>query len=145
MTEYEMLAAAQGQVNILMTDVMNMFTVMASYLVVGYLAAHRISFAMALFVTALFVLFSLSSVMLQAGSTSTLLAVIGHITAEAAGGKAFAWWHGVGRPLPGVQVVTVYAVLLVMAAAVIGSVYFFFECRWRNMKAEVAAATKPQA
>lgn len=55
---------------------------------------------------------------------------------EAVAGKALLW-HPIAHATPNVFVIG-YVTLLLMSAAIVGSVYFFFECRSRNMKAEAA-------
>ena len=136
MTEYELLNASQGQANILLTNLTNTFSIMTAYLVVGYFAAHRISRAMALFVTALFVLWCIQSLMLGLGSTLVLLNIVAEMRAEAHAGKAFLWWPALAKPSVGFDLIVVYAAFAMVIAASIGSIYFFFECRSRNMRAE---------
>lgn len=147
MTEYELLNTVQGQANILLADLTNMITIMTAYLVVGYFVAHRISWAMALFVTGLFLLWSLVTLGMALGSLNLLLSLTDEMRAQAIEGKAFRWWPEFAAASGIAGRIASYLGLGVMSAASLGSVYFFFECRSRNMKAEVApnveASTAP--
>ena len=134
MTEYEMISAAQEYLANGLTAVLNTFTVLGAYLAAGYLAAHRISLVMAWFVTVLFVAYSAIGVFLLYGIGAGLQALLNQMHAEAVAGKALLW-HPIAHATPNVFV-SGYVILFVMTAATIGSVYFFFECRSRNMKAE---------
>ena len=138
MTEYELLSAAQGQTNILLINLTAMFSIMTAYLAVGFLAAHRISLAMALFVTALFLLWCLTSLMLGLGTTLVGFNITAEMRAQAHAGRAFLWWPGLARETGGFGYFAAYTAFVVVVAANLGAVYFFFECRWRNMKADAA-------
>jgi hypothetical protein len=143
MTEYEMLSVAQEYLANGMTDVLNTFTVLGAYLAAGYLAAHRISLMMAWFVTVLFVAFSAMGVFLLYGIGMQLQALMSQMHAEAVAGKVLLW-HPIAHTVPNV-LASGYVMLFVMVAATAGSVYFFFECRRRNMAAETAPKVEPQA
>lgn len=143
MTEYEMISVAQQHVANGMTDVLNTFTVLGAYLAAGYLTAHRISLVMAWFVTALFVAFAAIGVLQLYGIGLQLQALLDHMHTEAVAGKALAW-APIAHSKPDVFVPG-YVILFVMIAATIGSVYFFFECRWRNMKAEAVPKVEAPA
>lgn len=138
MTEYELLNAAQGQSNIALVNLTAMFSIITAYLVVGFFIAHRVSFAMALFVTALFAVWALATVMLEVGTFGLLINIVDEMRAQAHAGKAFSWWPELASGSGVAGRVVVYAILIVMIVASFGAVYFFFECRWRNMKADAA-------
>jgi hypothetical protein len=145
MTEYELLNAIQGQVSIVLTDLTNMISIMTAYLVVGYFAAHRISWAMALFVTGLFLLWSLVTLGLAVGSLNLLLSLTDEMRAQAQAGHGFQWWPEFKASSGFAGRIGTYLSLGVMCLASLGSVYFFFECRTRNMKAEAAPKDEPPA
>lgn len=70
-------------------------------------------------------------------------ALFDHMHAEAAAGRAL-MWSPIAQAPPITSIIGSVA-LIVMVVAIAGSIYFFFECRTRNMKAEDAAKVEPSA
>lgn len=133
MTEYEFLSLVQGHVNLGGVILMNYFSILTAYLVAGYLAAHRLTQSMALFVTAAFVTSCAIFMYMLMRNGEALQAIFNQMHALAQAGRGLAWNPLASRP-PNVDVLC-YAALAVMAAGVIGGVYFFFQCRVHNRQA----------
>lgn len=133
MTEYEMLSLVQGHVNLGGVILMNYFTMLTAYLVAGYLAAHRLTQSMSMFVTAAFVVSSAVFMYMLLRNGEALQAIFNEMHALAQAGKGLAWNPLASRP-PNVDVLC-YAALAIMAAGQIGGIYFFFQCRTHNRQA----------
>lgn len=136
MTEYEMVSAVQGFWNTGLTVMLNFFSFLIAYLAAGYLVAHRLSLLMALFVTALLLAVAVNSLGLLATIMAAFQGLVGHMHEVNASGKGLAWLPlARGTATHNVWIAGAIA-LIVMALATIGAVYFFFECRAQNRKAE---------
>jgi hypothetical protein len=133
MSEYEMIAAAQGYAMWGMTLLMNFFTVLVAYLAAGYLAAHRLSLINAMFVTLLFAAISLNSMMVLSAIGTQLQALLVHMHEAAISSKVLLW-HPVAAQVPNIWSAGMVAIVA-MALASVGAVYFFFDCRRHNQRA----------
>jgi|GEM_PF-3410677 len=135
MTEYEMLYMTQVFLGNGMTDMLNFFSVLTAYLVAGYLAAHRLSFSMSVFATAAFVVFSVNAIIVMVSIGRQLQALLDHMHLFAQAGKGLDWNPVVAGPPPNLWIAGT-AALALMLVGVIGSIYFFYQCRRSNHKAE---------
>lgn len=141
MTEFEMLSMTQAYHGNGMTAVMNFFSILTAYLVAGYLAGQRLSFSMSLFATAAFVVSSLNTIFLMYILGRQYQALLTEMHAFAQAGKGLAWSPIASGPAPNVWVAGV-AALAVMFSGLVGGVYFFYQCRRVNLKAELGLAPK---
>lgn len=140
MTDYEMISALQGYQSNGMTVMLNFFSFLVAYLAAGYLVAHRLSLLMALFVTALLLAVSLNSLVMLYTIGAALQGLLGHMYDTAVAGKGLAWTPLAKLSDPPNLWITGAVALGVMVLATAGAVFFFFECRSRNRKAELAVA-----
>ena len=145
MTEYELLNAAQGQTSILLALGSVHISVLTAYLVVGHIAGHTLSRAMAVFVTILFAIWSIQNLMLTVRCLFVLLAVTTEMRAEAHAGNAFAWLQALSQDSGGASEVIAWAYCTVPAAADVAAVWFFFDFRRRNHPTKVTGTASTAA
>jgi small-conductance mechanosensitive channel len=141
MSEYDIVSLLQAQINTVGVEIMDYFTILTGYLVAGYVAAHRLTLSMALFVTAMFVLsalFFVANVMGSYAATSLLIGQLRTVAAQTPNLRATV------PPQQSSVSVNVFAdvALIMMLSGIVGGVYFFFQSRRRN-RLHVSGAPAP--
>ena len=134
MTEYEMASLGTMQATMLDGVLMNFFTILTAYLVAGYAASHRLSFTVAIFLTALFSVICMYLIARYWAIGSQIIDLIALERVQFLAGKGFTWSVGVRNP-PERGYVMLDIVVGVMTAAALGSIYMFFLLRRRNRAA----------
>ena len=125
MTEYELVSLLQTQVNTIGAEIMDYFTILTAYLVAGYVAAHRLTLSMALFVTVMFVVSALFFVVSVMGDYTVTNVMMSELRGLAATGSSF---RSVLRPPLATGIIADVA-LIMMLSGIVGGVYFFFQSR----------------
>lgn len=130
MSEYELVSLLQTQINTIGTEIMDYFTILTAYLVAGYVAAHRLTLSMAMFVTAMFVLSALFFVANVMGSYVAADVLTNQMNALAE--RA----HNTLAPQqsPTAAYVVAGVALIMMVSGILGGVYFFFQSRSHNKR-----------
>jgi hypothetical protein len=136
MTEFELSTLIQGQVNSVLSSYYYFYSILSAFVIVSYLAAHRLSAAMAFLMTGLFALnqfYLLSVIGSQLQALGAMIAEMGRLSN--AGG--FRWLGPISTP----GSANIYAPLIILLVSLLASIYFFFHCRRANGKAEAKSAT----
>jgi hypothetical protein len=133
MTEFEMISAMQGYANINLTIMMNFFTVLTAYLAAGYLAAHRLSRAMAIFVTAMYLVMSTMFLVGMYRIMAIQAGLLHEMVNFAKAGKGLAWAPFAStNTVESVNLIIGFSMFAIVVSAIVGGVYFFYDCRKRN-------------
>lgn len=135
MTEFEIVSASQEYQNVGMTILMNFFSILTAYLAAGYLSAHRLTRAMAIFVTAMFVLLSMLFVLAYYRNVVQSIGLAGEMSNFAKAGKGLTWHPISSLPLASLEFsgyIFMTVLLTIMTGGIVGGVYFFYDCRKRN-------------
>lgn len=138
MTEFELVSAMQGYANYGTGLLMDFFSILTAYLAAGYLAAHRLTRAMASFVTAIFLVLSILFVLAFYRTFVLQIDLGGEMVNFAKVGKGLAWHPVSLASTAGVThfgYVFMATLLTIVISAIVGGVYFFYDCRKRNMQA----------
>ena len=135
MSEYELLSLLQTQVTTIGTELMDYFTILTAFLVAGYVAAHRIPFSMALFVALMFTVSALFFAMNVMGAYAATKLILAGLRALPDTRMAFL---SAQSPLA-VDLVADVA-LLIMLGGIVGGVFFFFQSRYLNRRANAPSA-----
>lgn len=134
MTEYELVSLLQTQITTIGAEIMDYFTILTAFLVAGYVAAHRLSLSMAIFVTVMFVISALFFVVSVMGDYEVTKVMMGELRRLAATGTGFRWVHRAQQSPLAAEIVSDVA-LVMMLSGIVGGVYFFFQSRHRNRAA----------
>jgi hypothetical protein len=137
MTEYELISLLQTQINTIGVEIMDYFTVLTAFLVAGYVAAHRLTLSMSLFVTVMFVVSALFFVASVMGDYEVTKVMMGELRRLADTGTSFRWVHRAQQSPLAVDIISDVA-LFMMLCGILGGVYFFFQSRRHNRAAAVA-------
>ena len=135
MTEYELVSLLQAQITTIGAEIMDYFTVLTAFLVAGYVAAHRLTLSMAIFVTVMFVVSALFFVVSVMGDYEVTKVMMGEVRRMAATGTAFQWVHRAQQSPLAAEIISNVA-LVMMLSGIVGGVYFFFQSRRHNRIAE---------
>lgn len=134
MTEFEMASLGVTYINLLDAVLMNYFTILSAYLVAGYAASHRLSMPVALFVSLLFLVGALFFLIRAAGTTGLILAFMEKQRGFAKAEGGLEWTFAAASNTGGGEAMA-FALVGLMVAGVLGSVYFFFYMRRYNLRA----------
>ena len=141
MTEYEMAYLLNDMWINLISQTQFFFTILTTFLIASYIAAHRLTRSMTGVVVGLFLFACVGSCVNILRQTQTIIGLGNEMRAFALAGKGLGWhavtkvpeWALQMNGLPGVAM----SVLATVAA-----VYFFFHCRRVNRIAETGTASK---
>jgi cell division protein FtsB len=143
MTEFEMAYLVNEMRNGVVSSLSLYFGVLTAFLVASYVAAHRLTRTMTTIVVGLFTLFSLLMFASINSQQQALAALAKEVRAFAAAGKGLAWHPGTKVPDWAIDM-SIYLGDVLVVAAIVASIYFFFHCRHVNRKTEMGA-WKPNA
>ena len=135
MTEFELVSAAQGYLNIGMTILMNFFTILTAYLAAGYLSAQRLTRAMATFVTVMFLVMCVMFLFGVYRIMTVQIAITAEMANFAKAGKGLAWLPIASANMASRELTEFFIVasmMAIMIGGIVGGVYFFYDCRKRN-------------
>ncbi len=136
MTEYELVSLLQTQINTIGTEIMDYFTILTAFLVAGYVASHRLTRSMAIFVTIMFVVSALFFVVSVMGDYEVTKVMMGELRSMAATGAGFQWVHRAQQSPLAADVISNVA-LIMMLSGIVGGVYFFFQSRQHDRAARL--------
>jgi hypothetical protein len=131
MTEYELVSLLQTQINTIGVEIMDYFTILTAFLVAGYVASHRLTLSMALFVTVMFVVSALFFVASVMGDYEVTKVMMSELRRLADTGTGFRWVHR-AQQSPLVADIISDVALMMMLSGILGGVYFFFQSRRHN-------------
>ena len=134
MTEYELVSLLQTQINTIGVEIMDYFTVLTAFLVAGYVAAHRLTLSMSLFVTVMFVVSALFFVASVMGDYEVTKVMMSELRRLADTGTSFRWIHRAQQSPLAADIISDVA-LIMMLCGILGGVYFFFQSRHHNRAA----------
>jgi pheromone shutdown protein TraB len=137
MTEYEMISTFQATTALALAILASFMTLISAYLAAGYLASHRISLSMAMFVSVLFVVFAAGLISGMTNARNFNVALLGEMRSYADAGKGLTWTPGYKSPRTLVGPIMDYTIIIILVLSVVGSVYFFFQCRRMNRHVEM--------
>ena len=131
MTEYELVSLLQTQINTIGAEIMDYFTILTAFLVAGYVAAHRLTRSMALFVIVMFTVSALFFVANVMGAYAATTLILRELARMAQTGSSLGGAMDVRRsPLP-IDIVADVA-LTMMLGGIVGGIYFFLQSRRTN-------------
>jgi hypothetical protein len=124
MSEYELAALTQGQVNTMATGYYYFYSFLSGLLIVSYLIARSLPRAIGILLVVLFVMNQLFLLMVVESQLRALRGMLAETVRMADSGKGFAWLGPVGMPADWY----INAPLLILVLSLIGAVFFFFHC-----------------
>jgi hypothetical protein len=141
MTEYEMASLANELNGSISTSAGNAFSTVTAFLVVGYLAAHKLNRFMVLTAITVYTVWLSGAVLGIVRAQINLAGLIQQMHLMAEQGKGLQW-HLASRVLPEWYLSSQLGFILVVFTAIyIASVIFFFQSRRVNRKAEPSIET----
>lgn len=138
MSEFE-LASLHSQMYVQAQAALStLLTVMSGFLIVSYLAAHRLDRTMIGIGLTLYVGFSTFLVLGASRTMATYAGLSQQIVTFAQNGRGLAWHGATTAPIWLLELLPLF-VVVAGSIGVAASVYFFFHCRRMNLKDQIGA------
>ncbi|MEQ1756518.1 MAG: hypothetical protein ABL973_20550 [Micropepsaceae bacterium] len=144
MTEFEMAYLMNDQLTTLATYTAGNFTTVTTFLVAGYLTAHKLSRAMIATVIGVYTIWLLGGVVTSIRLVRNVTGLAHQIALFAEQGKGLQWHVSSSAPVLDPRA-SVGVVVVVFAVVYLASLAFFFQCRRMNRKTETAPTVQPTA
>ena len=143
MTEFEMAYLSQEMVISRTAQISLLISIMSAFLVVGYTAAHRLTFSLNALIVAIYSLVLFPRLMQIITSSETLMGLSKAMAERAAGGTEFRWIP-VLRSGSGSVIANYYMEYnaLIWISVFVATIAFYFLARRMNLKREREEAAK---
>lgn len=129
MSEYEMTYLIGETAANTQAMLMNIFSIVSAYLVVAYLAAHKLTKIMVTFVNGLFISMMLVFSIQLERHVGVLNSLVKEAQSMAISGDGLEWHPSIETPLEVFGWLPLFVTMLCLVA-MIGALAFFFHARW---------------
>ena len=129
MSDYESLALVYSQISIILTELTIFISIVFSFLVVGYLVAHKLTRSMAAVLVTLFTMVVILSTAIFLRTSTGLLAFVAHLREAVAAGTSGLGWHPLMTSSGGSLTTLNYLTPSLFVLTYIGALVFFFQQR----------------
>ena len=131
MTEFELASLANETQNTSIGLLTTYFSLVSGFLVVAFLAAHRLTRTMVAGIVGLFVIWSFGFISVNLTVARNYYGLLAEIRELAHAGKGFEW-HAFQIAPDWLLQLRPYGSTIAAVIVAVGAVYFFFHCRKHN-------------